>query len=88
MRQTQMTLPLLTNDPLGSLASSGPSNSPVPISRIPPALIMAPAAFLMSLPLPQCLTHTLLAALQILCVLTMTVTDMPILACLSSGLLS
>lgn len=45
MRQTQMTLPLLTNDPLGSLVSSGPSNSPAPFSRTAPALIMPPAAF-------------------------------------------
>ena len=45
MRQTQMTLPLCANDPLGSLPSSGLSNSPVPISSVPSALIMVPAYF-------------------------------------------
>lgn len=45
MGQSEMTLPLFANDPLGSLASSRTSNSAALISSISPDLMMAPAAF-------------------------------------------
>lgn len=63
-----MTLPLLANDPLGSLASSRTSDSAAPISSISSDLITAPAAFWRALLLLHSTPHTPCSLLCRFCV--------------------